>query len=254
MKHHLYIVLLIALTLGASHLSAAPESSPQMTVDQLVAKNVEAKGGAAAVKALQSIKFTGKILVNQGQIAFGYVETRKRPNQVRIEASLQGMTAVNAYDGTEGWKISPFQGRKDPEKMSADDTKALWEDAEIDGPLVDWQQKGSKVEYLGTEDVDGTQAHKLKVTRKNGDVTFVFLDPDHFLEIRTLTQRMQNGAQVEVETDLSDYEKISGVFVPFSVETGRKGDPDKQKLIVDKAEGNSTNDDSVFKFPATPSK
>ena len=254
MKRTPTTIIIAAVTLTAPMLFSAPESSPQMTVDQLVAKNVEAKGGADALKGLQSIKFTGKILVNQGQIAFGYVETRKRPNQVRIEASLQGMTAVNAYDGSEGWKISPFQGRKDPEKMSADDTKALWEDAEIDGPLIDWQQKGNKVEYLGTEDVDGTMAHKLKVTRKNGDVTFVYLDPDHFLEIRTLTQRMQNGAQVEVETDLSDYEKINGVFVPFSVETGRKGDPDKQKLIVDKAEGNTANDDSAFKFPAAASK
>ena len=124
------------------------------------------------------------------------------------------MTAVQAYDGKEGWKISPFQGRKDPEKMSADDAKSLIEEAEIDGPLVDWKAKGSTVEYLGTEDVDGTLAHKLKVVRKNGDVSFVYLDPDHFLEIRILTQRMEQGAQVEVETDLGDYEKIAGVFLP----------------------------------------
>jgi hypothetical protein len=251
---HIHIVLFTVLALSGPSLSGAPETPPTMTVDQLVAKNVEAKGGAQALKALQSIKVTGKMLVNEGQIAFGYTEMRRRPNDVRIEASLQGMTAVQAYDGTDGWKISPFQGRKDPEKMSADDTKALWEDAEFDGPLVDWKEKGSTVEYLGTEDVDGTQAHKLKVTRKNGDVTFVYLDPDHFLEIRTLTQRMQNGAQVEVETDISDYEKINGVYLPFSVETGRKGDPDKQKLIVDKAEGNTITDDSVFKFPAPAAK
>jgi hypothetical protein len=161
------------------------------------------------------------------------------------------MTSVQAFDGKEGWKISPFQGRKDPEKMSADDVKSLMEDAEIDGPLVDWKEKGSTVEYLGTEDVDGTLAHKLKVVRKNGDVNFVYLDPDHFLEIRVLTQRVEQGAQVEVETDLGEYEKINGVFVPFSIEAGRKGDPDKQKIIIDKADANISLDDAAFHFPAS---
>ena len=159
------------------------------------------------------------------------------------------MTASQAYDGEQGWKADPFQGRKDPEKTSADDTKSLIEEAEIDGPLVDWKAKGSTVEYLGTEDVDGTSAHKLKVVRKNGDVTFVYLDPDAFLEIRKITQRVEQGAQVEVETDVGDYDKIAGVFLPFSIESGRKGDPDKQKIVIDKAEPNISVDDAIFKFP-----
>jgi len=246
-------IVFATVALGASVILGAQETTP-ITADELVAKNVEARGGAEALHALQSLKLTGKMLVNQGQVELGYSETRKRPNNVRTEISLQGMTAVNAFDGNEGWKISPFQGRKDPEKMSADDVSALVEDSEIDGPLIDWKEKGSKIEYLGTEDVDGTQAHKIKVTRKNGDVTFVYLDPDHFLEIRTLTQRVEHGARVEVETDLSDYEKVNGVFVPFSVEAGRKGGPDKQKLILDKVDGNVPIDDGIFHFPAPASK
>jgi hypothetical protein len=230
------------------------QSPPPPTLETLVAKNVEAKGGADAIKALQSLRLSGKMLVNEGQIEFTYTQIKKRPGEVRTELTLQGMTVIQAYDGKEGWKVSPFQGRKDPEKMSADDTKSLMEDAEIDGPLVDWKAKGSTVEYIGTEDVDGTMAHKLKVVRKNGDVNFVYLDPDHFLEIRVLTQRVEQGAQVEVETDLGDYEKINGVFIPFSEEAGRKGSPDKQKIIIEKAEPNVPVDDAVFHFPATASK
>jgi len=105
--------------------------------------------------------------------------------------------------------------------------------------------------YLGREDVDGTLAHKLKVVRKNGDVSYVYLDPDHFLEIRVLTQRMKHGALVEEEVDIGDYEKVNGVYVPFSVESGAKGDTDKQKIVFEKAEGNVTVDDSIFKFPAS---
>ena len=226
----------------------------QPTVEELVAKNIEAKGGAEALRALKSVRLKGKLLVNQGQIEFSYVTTKKRPNEIRTEATLQGMTQVQAYDGTQGWQISPFGGRKDPEKMSGDDTKSLLEDAEIDGPLVDWQAKGSTVDYLGTEDVDGTLAYKLKVARKNGDVSYVYLDPDHFLEIRILTQRVVQGAQVEVETDVGDYEKIGGVFVPFSIEAGSKGSSDKQKIILENGEANVPVDDAQFRFPAPVAK
>jgi hypothetical protein len=247
-----FAILLVLASLIAPALDAQ-ELKP-LTVDALVAKNIEAKGGIDALHAVRSLQLKGKMLVNQGQIELAYTQTKKRPGQVRAEATLQGMTLVQAYDGTQGWKISPFGGRKDPEKMSVDDAKSLVEDAEIDGPLVDWEAKGSTVEYLGPEDVDGTLAHKLKVVRKNGDVSYVYLDPDYFLEIRILTQRIEQGAQVEVETDLGDYEKVAGVFFPFSIEAGPKGATDKQKIILEKAEANVPVDDAQFKFPTPASK
>jgi hypothetical protein len=247
-----FAVLLVSASLIAPALTAQ-ELKP-LTVDALVAKNIEAKGGIDALHAVRSLRLKGKMLVNQGQLELAYTQTKKRPGQVRTEASLQGMTLVQAYDGTNGWKISPFGGRKDPEKMSVDDAKSLVEDAEIDGPLVDWEAKGSTVEYLGPEDVDGTLAHKLKVVRKNGDVSYVYLDPDAFLEIRILTQRIEQGAQVEVETDLGDYEKVAGVFFPFSIEAGPKGSSDKQKIILEKAEANIPAADAEFKFPTPAPK
>jgi hypothetical protein len=252
----MHLRLIVLFVIGVALISPAAETPDQKapTLDELVAKNIEAKGGADALRALQSLKSTGKLIVNEGQLQLAYVEIKKRPGEVRSEFTLQGMTAVQAYDGKEGWKISPFQGRKDPEKISIDEAKPLIEEAEIDGPLVDWKAKESTIEYLGREDVDGTSAYKIKVVRKNGDVSFVYLDPDHFLEIRILTQRIQHGAQEEVETDISDYEKIGGVFVPFSLEAGHKGDPDKQKIVIEKAEANVPVDDAIFHFPASASK
>jgi hypothetical protein len=243
-----FLIPVISAALFASALFAQDKSQP--TVDELVAKNIEAKGGATALNKLQTLRTSGKLLVPiQGQIELGYVQIKKEPDEVRTEASLQGMTQIQAYDGKEGWKVSPFFGRKDPERMSADDVKALVEDTELGGPLADWKAKGSTVEYLGTEDVDGTPAHKLKVLRKNGDISFVYLDPDHFLEIRIVTQRMRHGAHEEVETDLGDYEKAGGVFVPTSIEVGSKGAADKQKVIIDKVEANVPVDDAIFHFP-----
>jgi hypothetical protein len=110
------------------------------------------------------------------------------------------------------------------------------------------------VTYLGTEDVEGTAAHKLKVVRKNGDVDYVYLDPDYFLEIRILSQTVQQGAKVEVETDLGDYEKVNGVYFPFSLESGDKGSTDKQKIIIEKGEANLPVDDAIFPFPKPAAK
>jgi hypothetical protein len=245
--HVRFVISLISGALTASVVFAQDNNQP--TVDELIAKNIEAKGGATALHNLQTLRLSGKMLVRQGQLELAFLQIRKPPDEVRDEASVQGMTQIEASDGKEGWKVSPFFGRKDPERRSADDVKALVEDTEIGGPLADWQAKGSTVEYLGTEDVDGTPAHKLKVVRKNGDVSFVYLDPDHFLEIRIVTQRMRHGAHEEVETDLGDYEKAGGVFVPTSIEFGAKGAADKQRIIIDKVEANVPVDDTIFHFP-----
>src|SRR5947207_9501572 len=113
-----FVILLVSTALIAAKGFAQDKNQP--TVDELVSKNIEAKGGADALHALQSLRLSGKMLVQQGQIELVCMQTKKRPDEVRDEASLQGMTQIEAYDGKEGWRVSPFFGRKDPERMSAD--------------------------------------------------------------------------------------------------------------------------------------
>lgn len=248
MRFHPLAALVAAGALSLPSPGRAQEP-PSLSAADLVARNVEAKGGADALRALRSLRSQGRLLVNGGQMQLAYVQLKKRPGEIRVEATLQGLTMVQAWDGAQGWQVSPFQGRKDAEKLSGDDAKALVEDADLDGPLVDWQAKGSRVEAMGTEDVDGTPAYKLKVTRKNGDVMFVYLDPEHFLEIRTLSQRVERGSKVEIETNLGDYEKIGGVFIPFAIESGARGSTDRQQIVLEKAEANVPLDDASFHFP-----
>jgi hypothetical protein len=114
--HSRFMIHFISAALMASVAFAQEKSEP--TVDQLVAKNIEAKGGAAALHDLQTLRLTGKMLVQEGQIQLTFMQIKKRPDEVRSEASLQGMTQIEAYDGKDGWKVSPFFGRKDPERMS----------------------------------------------------------------------------------------------------------------------------------------
>jgi hypothetical protein len=221
------------------------------TADELAAKNVAAKGGLEKLKAIHSLRLSGKMRINGDTLELGYIVLVKQPGSIRYEALLQGLTEVQAFDGHEAWQINPFQGRKDPEKLSADDAKGLGEDAaDFAGPLVDYKAKGYTLDYLGTEDVDGTDAHKLRVTRPNGDVTYVYLDPNYFLEIRTLTRRIEHGVPKETVTDYGDYEKVEGVYFPFSQESGPKGSSDREKVQFEKAEANIAAVDTLFQIPA----
>jgi outer membrane lipoprotein-sorting protein len=222
-----------------------------VTADELAAKNVEAKGGIDRLRAIQSLRLTGRMRVQGDTIELGYVELVKPPGAIRYEASLQGLTQVQAYDGTQAWQINPFQGRKDPEKLSADDAKGLGEDAaDFIGPLVDYKSKNYRLDYLGTEDIDGTEAHKLRVTRPNGDITTVYLDPDHWLEIRIVNRRIEHGVPIETVTDFGDYEQVAGVYLPFVQESGQKGSSERQKVQFEKAEANVSAPADTFQFPA----
>jgi outer membrane lipoprotein-sorting protein len=225
-------------------------SAQAMTADELVAKNVAARGGMDSLSAIKSLRLSGKMILGGFGAEVDAVQLYKRPGAYRFEGTLQGMTMVQSYDGKEAWRIFPFQGRKDPERTSADDAKGLAEQADFDGGWVNAAAKGNKLDYLGTEDVDGTEAHKLKVTLANGDVEYVYFDPDAFLVIRTLEQRTVRGVEQRDVTDFSDYEKVNGTYIAFSTSNGSPGDTQRTKFTVDKAEANATLDDAIFAFPA----
>ena len=225
-------------------------SAQAMTADELVSKNVTARGGMESLQAITSLRLSGKMIIGGFGAEVDAVQIYKRPGAYRFEGTLQGMTMVQAYDGKEAWKIFPFQGRKDPERTSADDAKELAEQADFDGSWVDAAAKGNKLEYLGTDDVDGTDAHKLKVTLKNGDVEYVWFDPDAFLVIRTLTHRTVRGVEQREEADYSDYEKVNGTYVAFATSSGPADSTQRTKFTVDKAEANAPVDAATFAFPA----
>jgi hypothetical protein len=241
------------ILITALALCALAPTAHAATVDELVARNIEARGGIEAIRAIQSLKSTGRMNFSGGDFSvdLGMTLYNERGNKMRAEASIQGLTQVQAFDGKEGWMINPFQGRRDPERMSAEDVKGLENQADIDGPLVDWREKGHQVEYLGTEDFDGTQAHKLKVTLKNGDIQYRYLDPDHFLEILVISQMKRRGVESEMVTELGNYERVAGVYIPFAQESGPKGRPREQKIILEKVEANVEIDDALYAFPQT---
>jgi outer membrane lipoprotein-sorting protein len=218
------------------------------TVDEIIAKNVQARGGMDKIKAVQTIRSSGTMTMGPGMEAPGSM-VQKRPDMARLEFTVQGLTAVQAYDGKNAWQIMPFTGKKDPEAMSADDRKDIEENADIDGPLVDYKSKGNQVELLGKDKVEGTDAYKLKLTLKNGDVITMYLDADSFLEIKEETKRMVRGTEHEVESVMGDYKDVNGLMFAFAIENGVKGGQEKEKLTLSKIEINVPVDNSIFKMP-----
>jgi len=217
------------------------------TAEELVAKNLQARGGVEKIRAVNTLKMSGKVYVG---INAEFSQEQKRANMIRQNFTVQGMTEIEAYDGSVGWKISPFEGRKDAEMLGEDDMRNLVEDADIDGPLADYQAKGNKVEYLGHDLVDGDDAYKLKVTLKNGDLVYYYLDPDTYLEIKTEKQQFIRGSVRESEELLGSYKQVSGVYYPYSIESGTKGSGDHARYTIDSVVVNTPIEDSYFKMPA----
>jgi photosystem II stability/assembly factor-like uncharacterized protein len=234
---------------------ALPSPAHAQTVDAVLAKNLAARGGEARLAALQSLRVTGKAMFGgrgfSVEAAFGLLQ--KRPGSMRLEVSLQGLTQIAAYDGREGWAISPFGGRREAEKQSADDAKALAQQADLDGPLIGWQRDGHKIDLLGTEDLDGTPAIKLRIVRKDGDLQYVYLDPDSYLEIRVVTVTRVRGSETITETDFGGYQQVAGVWMPFALETGPQGAPRNFRITIERVEPNPPIDDALFRFPAAGS-
>ena len=218
------------------------------TVDEVIAKNIQARGGLEKLKAVKSLRTTVKF--SDGSFRADLRQENKRPGKVREEFIVQGMAQIQAYDGKTGWQISPFSGRRDPDLLSQDDMKSLIVDGDIDGPLVDYKEKGHKAELVGHDSMEGTDCFKIKLRMKNGDVRYYYLDTDSYLELKVEVQTIIRGALQESELYYGDYEQVNGIYYPLAVEQAQKASSSRQQFSVEKIEQNVDLDDSLFAMPA----
>jgi hypothetical protein len=218
------------------------------TVDEIVSKYVAARGGAAKLAAVQSVRMTAKARAPGGREAV-VVREVKRPGRIRVEFTSQGVTGVYACDGEQGWQVSPLEGQWEPRAMPPEEVRVALEQSDIGGPLVGWKAKGHKVELMGRESLDGRPVFKLAVTLKSGDVREMYIDVESSLHVRTESTRPLRGRQIAMETSFGDYRPTDGVLFPHSVEVGAKGRPDRLRIVVDKVEVNPVLDDVRFRMP-----
>jgi outer membrane lipoprotein-sorting protein len=222
------------------------------SLEEILAKNVEVRGGEDAILAVQTTRSTGTMRMGgsaAGAIEVPFTAEFKRPNKVRIEFTMQGMTAVQAYDGEVGWSIMPFLGKTEPEEMAEDQLKDIKDQSDFDGILVNYEEKGHTVELMGTEEVDGTPAYKLKVTKENGDVVNLYLDQEYYIEFKADTKREVQGAEVEVSTVFGDYKEVDGLLFAHSMEMSFAGNPAGQVITIETMELDVEIDDDRFAMP-----
>ena len=213
------------------------------TIDDLVAKNLTAKGGAEKIKAVQTLKQTARVGMQGMELTI--VAYGKRPNLMRQEMNLNGQTMVMAFDGTTAWQINPMAGATSPVAMTGPEAQMAKDQADFDGPLMDYKTKGHVVELIGTEALGTRRVHHLKVTSTNKRVTHVYLDSETGLEAKIVIETPAGN----IEQVFSDYRTVDGLKFPFLVKsTGPMGQTD---ITVDKIEVNPKIDDAIFKLPKT---
>jgi hypothetical protein len=234
-------VLAIALVL------AAPAAWAQ-SVEEIVARYVKARGGAAALAAVKTLRMTGRAIAGPGREAVVRREIA-RPGRIRTEFVFQGTTGVYVWDGTAGWQVSPLDGQFDPEPMAPEAAALSAEQADFEGPLVDWKAKGHRISPVGKAALPAGPAHDLEVTLKSGGTRHVFVDDASGLVVKTSSTRKLRGRDTSFEVYYSDYRPTGGVQFARAIEIGAKDRPQRLRILVDEVELNPALDASRFAFP-----
>jgi hypothetical protein len=233
---------------AAALLLAGPSAAQELTLEQVLERHYEAIGGLENWQALESIRATGRMMMMPGTEA-PFVMTAKRPLKVRIEFTFQGMTGIQAYDGSEAWMIMPFMGKTEPEPMPPEMAKDIIEQGDLDGPLIGYEDEGHQIELVGLTEMEGTQVYQLTVTLKSGDVQQYYLDAEYFVPIKVEGARVMQGNIVDFEQIVSDYKDVGGLMMAHSIEARAKGAPSGQVITLDTIEINVPVADSIFVMP-----
>jgi outer membrane lipoprotein-sorting protein len=275
-----------ALNLVCASWAQDAKSVAHLTAAQIVDKNIVARGGSSAWHAVQTLAWSGKMeagsadsaersaryiqdnaaknskkelaalssgkgnVADARQVQLPFTLSMERPHKSRLELEFAGKTAVQVYDGSTGWKLRPFLNRNDVEPFTEVELKSEAKKPDLDGPLVDYAAKGTKVELAGVEPVEGHQAYKLKLTAKNGDVQNIWVDAQSFLDVKVEgSQRRMDGRMRTVWVYQRDFRTVQGVTIPFVLETAVDGYRETHKIVIDKVTVNPKLDGSLFAKP-----
>jgi outer membrane lipoprotein-sorting protein len=252
------VALLAVAAVAAAATTAAPSGTPPPaastatgkpapSVDDIVAGYISNRGGLKKIRSIETLRQHGNATAGPGRQA---VVTRelKRPNRVRFEFTMQGVTGVFASDGQRGWKVSPFDGDMTPTPLPDEVVQEAVEQADIEGPLVDWKAKGHRAELVGHEVIDGRDTYKIELTLKSGAVRHEYLEVATLHLVRSESTRTVRGVPVQIQTTFGDFRKTRGVLFPWLVEVAAAGRPQKLRIVVDKVDVNPPLDDARFEM------
>ena len=244
------LLLSVAVPLAfAGDTATAPVAS--LSATQIADKNVEARGGLKAWRAVKTLSMAGKLDAGGKQnVQLPFTMEMERTRKTRLELVFSGQTAVQVYDGTNGWKLRPFLNRRDVEPYTPQELKAASMQADLDGPLVDYAAKGTKVQLEGIQQVEGHDAYNLKLTLKDGQTQHIWVDAQSFLDVKVEgTPRRLDGKYHPVATYLRDFRPVSGLMIPYVNETAVDGVKKTEKILVEKVVVNPNLEEARFSKP-----
>ena len=220
------------------------------TVDDVMRRYLEARGGLARLRAVQGLRLTGTMELPG--VSAPFVLELKRQGKMRTEFTVEGQTGIRAWDGRTAWEQLPLPGER-PRLMDPEDAAEARAQADVDfSPLVDAAAKGYTVELVGRDRLPGGDTWKLVVRGKDGPPRTMHLDARTHLVVETVDRRNVDGKEVEFVTEVGDYRPVSGLVFPHRMEVGPKGSPDRQRLVIRRIEVNPPLDDSRFAMPVRP--
>jgi hypothetical protein len=237
----------------------SPLTASSQTVDELVQRHIDARGGYDKLKAIQTLRVTRTVATPFATV--NVVVLKKRPSLIRWEQTVKGQTVTvpRAINATGAWDTAPTGAVVPKPEPLATEGREI--DGDFDGLLVDWKQKGHTVTLEGKEAFPTGETYKLKVTTKGGTVRYVYLDTKTYLDTRQAGRvslgpdpRNQTMRFNEVVFTYSDWKDVNGVKFPFAIDEERIGGGITQSFatFTEKIEVNVPIDDALFAQPAAP--
>jgi hypothetical protein len=239
-------LLLVAMAFFAAATAQPAATTP--TIDEIVARSIEARGGLDKIRSIRSLRETGQITTGANRSG-RVIRERKRPASMRIEFTVQGVTGVKVFDGRHAWRMSPLDGDLEPQLLPEGAEAEAAEEADIEGPLVGWKAKGHQLELVGHEMVGDHETYKVKITLKEGGVIYDFFDVESYLRLRSIGTGLVGGRPVPIEATFGDYKKTDGVLFPHRIEIAAAGRPQRLQVVVETIEVNPSISDSRFEMP-----
>jgi outer membrane lipoprotein-sorting protein len=228
-----------------------PLTAAAQTVDEVVNKALNARGGLARIKAVHSQRISGTISFGPGTEGPFLVEL-ERPGKMHIEVNIQGQMLIRSYDGKSGWVINPFGENKGVQTMTAEDLSNISDESDFDGPLVDYKQKGSQIELAGKEDVEGKPAYRLKLTTDKKEQRSYYFDAATYRLVKWEGNRKVGEKLVPWESFFRDYREVSGLQFAFEIDSDAPGTDQSQKIVADKIDVDPQFEEARFGKPAAP--
>jgi hypothetical protein len=248
-KKTIAVALVLVLATAVLVYNSGPLKQARF-VKELVARNIDVRGGPAAWEAVNSLRLSGKMDLGQGMVV-PYVLEQKRPGKMCFRFEFDDATSIQCAVGDSGWKIAPFRGRTAPEPMTDVELRETADSADLYGPLYNYAARGHDVTFEGREALDGREVFKLKVTLPRGGVRWLYLDAETALEVKLETMRTIAGKERRVETLYSDWQPSDGLLIARRQDTRTEGDAESHFFTVASVDVNPPLDDAHFLMPAS---